>query len=243
MPPHPGQFYHPPSHAETPQMVLMGAPPYHAQHWGPGSMPPQEWHPSNPLQYYHRPPKVQSPPGQHHKEYRTEERLPVLHSNQNQYAAQNRNVAPSAAVQNMYTADLSQATQDNTTRPDQGQSFHAIDHRVQVPPNQFVEGLELSSATMRTWKRNEVEVHDPNVPGLDPTRDQLSMYRHDAYGAAVGEPERSIHHHVVYRAPAAGEQERNAVDERHNPLDIDNFYHPSANPGSNTEMMYPPEER
>jgi len=206
-------------------------------------MPPQEWHPSNPHQYYHRPPKVQSPPGQHHKENRTEERLPVLQSNQNEYAAQSRNVASSAAVQNIYAADPSQATQDNNTRPDQGQSLHAIDHRVQGPPNRFVEGLELSSAPMRMWQRNEVEVYDPNMPGCDPTRDQLSMYRHDAYGADVGEPGRSMHNHVLYRAPEAVEQGQNAVDERHNPLDIDNFYHPSANRGSNAEMRYSPEEK
>jgi len=150
-------------------------------------MPTREWHPSSPYHHYSCPPAHAII--QRHEEHSPEE-------NQSGYTA-HFEFEHTIAKHEVNEIDGRKPAAQDILKPVQDQASRLVN-----PPLQFLEGLELRSATMKEWQYNEEAPFNENV--LDPAPEQLSM--RDAR-----------------EAPVADEQ-GHIVKEEHNPLDIDNFY-------------------
>ena len=183
-------------------------------------MHPHEWHTSSPHHPYSRPPAHATI--QHHNEQSLDTMLPILHSNQISYNVQLGHTIAKNEVNKVNVIDERKPAAQDFLKPGQDQAPRIDSPPLDEPPSQFLEGLELRSDTMKTWKYNEEDRFNEIV--LDPAPEQLSM--RDAR-----------------EAPVADEQ-GHSVKEEHNPLDIDNFYDlPTKAHNEEEWVLYPSQKR
>jgi len=145
--------------------------------------------------------------------------LPILHSNQIGYNVQ---LSHTIAKNEVNEIDERKPAAQDILKPGQDQAPRIDSPPLDGSPSQFLEGLELRSATMKTWKYKNNEEDRFNEIVLDPAPEQLSMHAHEA--------------------PGANEHGHNA--EEHNPLDIDNFYDSPTKAHNKKEwVVYPSQKR
>eukprot|EP00579_Thalassiosira_antarctica_P032388 CAMPEP_0201996604 /NCGR_PEP_ID=MMETSP0905-20130828/3765_1 /ASSEMBLY_ACC=CAM_ASM_000554 /TAXON_ID=420261 /ORGANISM="Thalassiosira antarctica, Strain CCMP982" /LENGTH=174 /DNA_ID=CAMNT_0048552051 /DNA_START=286 /DNA_END=813 /DNA_ORIENTATION=- len=140
-------------------------------------MPPREWHPSSPHHHCSCPPAHAII--QHHEEQSPEVLSPILHHNQSGYTvhlnhAIARNEVNEIDERKPATQDILKPGQDQATRIDSPPLDGSSSH--------FLKGLELRSATTKTWQYNEDDLFSERV--LDQAPEQFSIHgAHEAPGA------------------------------------------------------------